>query len=118
MSGQTPKSLSLAQRPADPLQAQVVVAKPFRQCQQVPPHLAGEQSHPCSPAPLQIPGEHRVLAANSPQDARQVLRHLADVHPSLPLWRQQRPSVSIDQAEAAFDTSNAAAEGTLIVRCS
>ncbi len=67
---------------------------------------------------LQIPGEHRVLAANSPKDAQQVLRHLADFHPSLPLWRQQRPSVSIDEAEAAFDTSDAAAKGTVIVRCS
>ena len=43
---------------------------------------------------LQIPGEHRVLAANSPKD------------------------VSIDEAEAAFDTSDAAAKGTVIVRCS
>lgn len=67
---------------------------------------------------LQIPGEHRVLAANSPKDAQQVLRHLADFHPSLPLWRQQRPLVSIDEAEAAFDTSDAAAKGTVIVRCS
>ena len=56
-----------------------------------------------------------MLAANTLKDAQQVLRHLSDFHPTLALWRQQRPLLLVDEAEAAFETDQAAT-GTLVVR--
>eukprot|EP00887_Chlorella_sp_A99_P006809 scaffold2.g6809.t1 len=63
----------------------------------------------------QVPGEYKVLLSDSVADMQQVVRHLADTHPSPPLWRQQRPSVLIEGAD--FQPSSAdPGLGTLLLR--
>ncbi|KAL3135477.1 hypothetical protein ABBQ38_005957 [Trebouxia sp. C0009 RCD-2024] len=65
---------------------------------------------------LQIAGEHKVMAADTDADCQQVLRHLGETHPSLPLWRRQRPALHLDSAEALFNTADASAQGTVAIR--
>ena len=65
---------------------------------------------------MQVAGEHKVLAADTEADCRQLLRHLGQIHPSLPLWRQQRPALHLDSAQPLFDTSDAAAQGSVVIR--
>ena len=64
----------------------------------------------------QVAGGHKLMAADSAADFKQVLRHLADSAHSVPLWRQQRPAVMVEAAEfhAAADNPSL---GTLLLRC-
>lgn len=57
------------------------------------------------------------MAADTDADCQQVLRHLGETHPSLPLWRRQRPALHLDSAEALFNTADASAQGTVAIRC-
>lgn len=68
---------------------------------------------------LQLPGDHRLVHADTQQDLKQVLRHLADAAPAVPHWRQQRPSLLVEGAEfvpADAAAGGAAATGTLLLR--
>lgn len=56
----------------------------------------------------QIPGDYRILAADSPTDFKQILRHLADSPHAPPLWRRQRPQLVAQAAEFIPDPSNPA----------
>lgn len=47
-----------------------------------------------------ISAEPRVLAGDGPTDWAQVARQLGDQTPSLPLWRQGRPQVLVEEARA------------------
>ena len=57
------------------------------------------------------------MAADTEADCQQVLRHLGETHPSLPLWRRQRPALHLDSAEPLFNTADASAQGTVAIRC-
>ena len=65
---------------------------------------------------IQIAGDHKVMACDSPTDCQQVLRHLGETHSSPPLWRQQRPCLHLDSAQALFDTAQPTAQGSVVVR--
>ena len=65
---------------------------------------------------LQIAGEQKVMAADTEGDCQQVLRHLGEIHPSLPLWRQQRPALHLDSMTPQFNTADASAQGTVVIR--
>lgn len=54
----------------------------------------------------QIPGDYRILAADSPTDFKQILRHLADSPHVSPLWRRQRPQLVAQSAEFLPNPSN------------
>lgn len=62
----------------------------------------------------QLPGEHKLCIAESAADMQQIMRHLADMTPTVPLWRQQRPSLMVQAAE--FCASPDPALGTLLLR--
>ncbi len=55
------------------------------------------------------------MAADGLQDFKQVLRHLSDSTHSVPLWRQQRPSVMAEAAEFQAVPENPSL-GTLLLR--
>lgn len=65
---------------------------------------------------LQIAGEHKVMAADTEADCQQVLRHLGEIHPTLPLWRQQRPALHLDSIAPQFNTADTSAQGNVVVR--
>ena len=65
---------------------------------------------------VQIAGDHKVLLADTSADCQQVLRHLGEIHPTLPLWRQQRPALHINAAQPLFDAADAAAKGPVVVK--
>lgn len=54
----------------------------------------------------EIPGDHRIFAADSSADFKQIIRHLADSPHPLPHWRRQRSQVVVQSAEYHADTSN------------
>ncbi|KAI3432659.1 hypothetical protein D9Q98_004203 [Chlorella vulgaris] len=67
----------------------------------------------------QLPGDHKLLAADTPLDFKQLLRHLSDSAPSVPHWRQHRPALLVEAA--SFEQQQAAgpegaAVGTLLLR--
>lgn len=45
-----------------------------------------------------LPGDIKLLAADTQQDMQQLLRCLADSTPQLPVWRRQRPYLMVQQA--------------------
>jgi hypothetical protein len=73
---------------------------------------------------LQLSGDHRLLAADTPADFRQVLRALSDTPLAPPHWRQHRPALLAEGA--AFEPGSAGdgsdgsggggAVGTLLLR--
>lgn len=65
---------------------------------------------------VQIAGDHKVVAADTAADWQQVLRHVGDTHPTLPLWRQQRPALHLDSAQPLFDCGDASAQGTVVLK--
>ena len=65
---------------------------------------------------VQIAGEHKVMTADSAADCQQVLRHLGEIHPSLPLWRQQRPALHLHSAHPSFNPADPSAHGSLVLR--
>ena len=67
---------------------------------------------------MQIAGEHKVMTADSAADCQQVLRHLGEIHPSLPLWRQQRPALHLHSAHPSpsFNTADPSAHGSVVFR--
>ncbi len=65
---------------------------------------------------VQIAGEHKVMTAETAADCQQVLRHLGEIHPSLPLWRQQRPALHLHSAHPSFNTADPSAHGSLVLR--
>ena len=66
---------------------------------------------------VQVAGDHKAMACDCLADCQQVLRHLGETHPTPPLWRQQRPCLHLDSAQALFDTSEPTAQGSVVVRC-
>lgn len=56
------------------------------------------------------------MAADTEADCQQLLRHLGEIHPTLPLWRQQRPALHLDSALPHFDTADPSAQGTVVLR--
>lgn len=66
---------------------------------------------------VQVAGNHKAMPCDSLSDCQQVLRHLGETHPTPPLWRQQRPCLHLDSAQALFDTSEPTAQGSVVVRC-
>ena len=56
------------------------------------------------------------MTADTAADCQQVLRHLGEIHPSLPLWRQQRPALHLHTAHPLFDTADASAQGTMVLK--
>lgn len=72
----------------------------------------------------QLPGDHKLLAADTPADFKAVLRHLCDAPASVPHWRQQRPAVMVEAAEFVSQqqgeqqgaAEGGAALGTLLLR--
>ncbi len=56
------------------------------------------------------------MTADTPVDCQQVLRHLGEIHPTLPLWRQQRPALHLDSALPLFDVADSAAQGTVVLK--
>ncbi|DBA66726.1 TPA: hypothetical protein ACH3X2_001875 [Trebouxia sp. C0005] len=64
----------------------------------------------------QTAGEHKVMTADSAADCQQVLRHLGEIHPSLPLWRQQRPALHLHSAHPLFNTADPSAHGSVVLR--
>ena len=65
---------------------------------------------------VQLPGDYRVLLAEGAADAQQLVRHLADVSPTPPHWRQQRPSLLLDGATFGPDPGDPSF-GMLLLRC-
>lgn len=65
---------------------------------------------------MQTAGEHKVMTADSAADCQQVLRHLGEIHPSLPLWRQQRPALHLHSAHPLFNTADPSAHGSVVLR--
>jgi pre-rRNA-processing protein TSR1 len=77
---------------------------------------------------LQLPGDHKLLSADTPQDFKQLLRHLTDSPASVPHWRQERPALLVEAAEfrpqqpadaaaaAAAGGQQEGATGTLLLR--
>jgi hypothetical protein len=65
---------------------------------------------------VQIAGEHKVMTADSAADCQQVLRHLGEIHPSLPLWRQQRPALHLHSAHPLFNTADPSAHGSVVLK--
>ena len=65
---------------------------------------------------VQIGGDHKVMSADTAADCQQVVRHLTEMQPSLPLWRQHRPALHLDSAQPLFDTADPAAQGTLVLK--
>ena len=65
---------------------------------------------------VQVAGDYKAMACDSVADCQQVLRHLGETHPTPPLWRQQRPCLHLDSAQAMFDTSEPAAQGAVVIR--
>ena len=66
---------------------------------------------------LQIAGEHKVMTADTEADCQQVLRHLGEIHPTLPLWRQQRPALHLETIAPQFSTADASAGNVVIRYC-
>ncbi len=60
-------------------------------------------------------GDYKLMAADSAQDFKQVLRHLSDSTHAAPLWRQQRPAVMAEAAEFHPAPDNPSL-GTLLLR--
>lgn len=55
-----------------------------------------------------IPADHyKMMAADTDVDFRQIVRHITDSAPSLPIWRQQRPQILPETAQYH--------EGTLVL---
>jgi pre-rRNA-processing protein TSR1 len=54
----------------------------------------------------ELPGDYRVLSADTSTDFKQILRHLADSPHAVPLWRRQRPQVVAESADFLPDPSN------------
>ena len=54
----------------------------------------------------EIPGDYRILAADSSTDFKQILRHLGDSPHAAPLWRRQRPQLVAHSADFLPDPSN------------
>ncbi len=46
----------------------------------------------------QVPGDHKVVTVDDEADCAQLIRTLAEAHPSAPLWRRQRPCLLVDAA--------------------
>jgi pre-rRNA-processing protein TSR1 len=63
----------------------------------------------------QVSGDHRVMAADSQADFKQVVRQLADSAPVVPHWRRQRPQLLADAAEFVPGDGGDAATGTLVL---
>lgn len=61
-----------------------------------------------------LSGENKVLAAGSPADFKQIMRHLADSPRSVPQWRRHRPQVVVQEAEFVPDGTDASV-GTLLL---
>lgn len=60
-----------------------------------------------------LPVDHyRMMAADTDVDFRQIVRHITDSTPSVPVWRQQRPHVIPEKAEFVCSGTS---EGTLIL---
>jgi hypothetical protein len=80
---------------------------------------------PCLPPTLQLPGDHKLLSADTPQDFKQLLRHLTDSPASVPHWRQERPALLVEAAEfrpqqpadaaAAVDAERKAGKDTVLM---
>jgi pre-rRNA-processing protein TSR1 len=56
----------------------------------------------------ELPGDYRVLSADTSTDFKQILRHLADSPHAVPLWRRQRPQLVAQAADFLPDPSNPA----------
>lgn len=56
------------------------------------------------------------MTADTEADCQQVLRHLGEIHPTLPLWRQQRPALHLDSVAPQFSTADASAQGNVVIR--
>lgn len=54
----------------------------------------------------ELPGDYRVLSADTSTDFKQILRHLADSPHAVPLWRRQRPQLVAESADFLPDPSN------------
>ncbi|EIE25675.1 DUF663-domain-containing protein [Coccomyxa subellipsoidea C-169] len=55
----------------------------------------------------QVPGDHKIVSVDDEADCAQLIRTLAEAHPSAPLWRRQRPCLLVYAAHfypAADDT--------------
>lgn len=46
----------------------------------------------------QVPGDHKVVTVDDEADCAQLIRTLAESHPSAPLWRRQRPCLLVEAA--------------------
>lgn len=86
-----------------------------------PSLAAPNPTHP--PArPAQLPGDHKLLAADTAADFKALLRHLADGSGGAPHWRQHRPAVMVERAEFRAEqqqqggSEGGAATGTLLLR--
>jgi len=54
----------------------------------------------------ELPGDYRVLSADTSTDFKQILRHLTDSPHAVPLWRRQRPQLVAEAADFLPDPSN------------
>lgn len=85
---------------------------------------AAAKKHAVNALQEQLPGDHKLLAADTPADFKAVLRHLCDAPVSVPHWRQQRPAVMVEAAEFVAQQQGeqqsagegGAALGTLLLR--
>lgn len=53
---------------------------------------------------IEVPGDHKVHTLGSTADAQQLLRHMASMHVSPPMWRRQRPSLLVQGARMADES--------------
>ena len=59
--------------------------------------------------------EQKIHVVDSGTDYKQLVRHLGEVNIRLPTWRQQRPSLLVE--EAKFVRTGSLQQGTLMLRC-
>eukprot|EP00798_Chlamydomonas_sp_ICE-L_P012457 gene12455-15662_t len=60
----------------------------------------------------QIAGEHKVFHVDTPTDCQQLLRHL-DHPPTIPVWRRNRASLMVEEAE--YKATEGEKSGTLLL---
>ena len=54
----------------------------------------------------EIPGDHRIMAADAGTDFKQILRHVADSSHQVPMWRRQRSHLVAQGAQFIVDAAD------------